>query len=78
MPCWMYVPLLHACILYIYIVYVYLQGVGTAYKISYAYSKDPYCIPIIMSKACIMKTRLFKYIENFTTKKWKLSDEKFW
>ena len=26
----------------------------------------------------ITKTRLFKYIENFTTKKWKLSDEKFW
>ena len=25
----------------------------------------------------ITKTRLFKYIENFTTKKWKLSDEKF-
>ena len=26
----------------------------------------------------ITKTRQFKYIENFTTKKWKLSDEKFW
>ena len=26
----------------------------------------------------ITKTRLFKYIENFTTKKWKFSDEKFW
>ena len=25
----------------------------------------------------ITKTRLFKYIENFTTKKWKLSDENF-
>ena len=24
----------------------------------------------------ITKTRLFKYIENFTTKKWKFSDEK--
>ena len=26
----------------------------------------------------IMKIRLFKYIKNFTTKKWKFSDEKFW
>ena len=26
----------------------------------------------------LTKTRLFKYTENFTTKKWKLSDEKFW
>ena len=26
----------------------------------------------------ITKARLFKYIENFTTKKWKLSSEKFW
>ena len=26
----------------------------------------------------ITKTRLFKYIENFTTKKWKFSDKKFW
>ena len=26
----------------------------------------------------ITKTRLFKYIQNFTTKKWKFSDEKFW
>ena len=26
----------------------------------------------------ITKTRLFKYSENFTTTKWKLSDEKFW
>ena len=26
----------------------------------------------------ITKTRLFKYIENFTTNKWKLSDEKLW
>ena len=25
-----------------------------------------------------MKTRLFKYIETFTTKKWKCSDKKFW
>ena len=24
----------------------------------------------------IMKTRLFKYTENFTTKKWKFSDKK--
>ena len=28
--------------------------------------------------ACITKTRLFKYTENFTTRKWKFSDEKFW
>ena len=26
----------------------------------------------------ITKTRLLKYIENFTTKKWKFSDENFW
>ena len=26
----------------------------------------------------ITKTCLFKYTENFTTKKWKFSDEKFW
>ena len=26
----------------------------------------------------ITKTCLFKYIENFTTKKWKFPDEKFW
>ena len=26
----------------------------------------------------IMKTCLFKYTENFTTKKWKFSDKKFW
>ena len=26
----------------------------------------------------ITKTRLFKYTEFFTTKKWKFSDEKFW
>ena len=26
----------------------------------------------------ITKTRLFKYIENFTTKNWKCSDKKFW
>ena len=26
----------------------------------------------------ITKTRLFKYIKNFITKNWKLSDEKFW
>ena len=26
----------------------------------------------------ITKTRLFKYNENFTTKKWKFSDKKFW
>ena len=27
---------------------------------------------------CITKTRLFKYIENFTSKNWKFSNEKFW
>ena len=27
---------------------------------------------------CITKTRLFKYIENFTAKNWKFSDKKFW
>ena len=26
----------------------------------------------------IMKTRLFKYIENFTSKNWKFSDKKLW
>ena len=26
---------------------------------------------------CVTKTRLFKYIENFTTKKGKFSDKKF-
>ena len=26
----------------------------------------------------IAKTILFKYIENFNTQKWKLSDEKVW
>ena len=26
----------------------------------------------------ITKPRLFKYIENFTTKKWKFSDKKIW
>ena len=26
----------------------------------------------------ITKTRLFKYTENFSTKKWKISDKKFW
>ena len=26
----------------------------------------------------ITKTRLFKYVKNFTTKNWKPSDEKFW
>ena len=26
----------------------------------------------------ITKTRLFKYTENFTTKKWRFSDKKFW
>ena len=34
-------------------------------------SKSPECISIT-------KTCLFKYIENLTTKKWKLSDKKFW
>ena len=29
------------------------------------------------TKSLNKKTRQFKYIENFTTKKWKLSDEKF-
>ena len=29
-------------------------------------------------KYFIMKTGLFKYIENFTTKNWKFSDKKFW
>ena len=27
-------------------------------------------------RRCITKTRLFKYIEKFTTKQWKLSDKK--
>ena len=29
-------------------------------------------------RLCITKTCLFKYNENFTTKKWKFSDKKFW
>ena len=29
-------------------------------------------------KKTITKTRLFKYIENFTSKNWKFSDKKFW
>ena len=33
---------------------------------------------ILVFFVSITKTRLFKYIENFTTKKWKLSDEKLW
>ena len=32
--------------------------------------KDFYLLPL-----CITKTRLFKYIENFTTKNWKFSDK---
>ena len=31
-----------------------------------------------LKQIVITKTRLFNYIENFTTKKWELSDEKFW
>ena len=30
------------------------------------------------TRICITKTRLFKYIENFTTKNWKFSDKKIW
>ena len=30
------------------------------------------------TKKTITKTCLFKYTENFTTKKWKFSDKKFW
>ena len=34
---------------------------------------------VYMDVFSITKTRLFKYIENFTTKKkWKLSDKKIW
>ena len=32
----------------------------------------------IQNQVTIMKTRLFKYTENFTTKNWKFSDKKFW
>ena len=47
-------------------------------KIYQAYAAPPSkvldeCIAVI-----ITKTRLFKCIENFTTKKWKFSDEKLW
>ena len=36
-----------------------------------------YCINVgkLWFKGFIMKTRLFKYIENFTTKNWKLPDK---
>ena len=34
------------------------------------YCKDP--------AQTITKTCLFKYTENFTTKKWKFTDKKFW
>ena len=32
----------------------------------------------LLSSHSITKTRLFKYIENFTTKKGKISDKKIW
>ena len=32
----------------------------------------------ILSVVSITKTRLFKYIENFTSKNWKFSDKKIW
>ena len=32
----------------------------------------------ILQAADITKTQIFKYIENFTTKKGKFSDETFW
>ena len=32
----------------------------------------------LISKLHITKTRLFKYIENFTSKNWKFSDKKLW
>ena len=35
------------------------------------------CI-LIKRSFIITKTRLFKYTENFTTKKWKFLDKKFW
>ena len=42
-----------------------------------------YSLPMIfrqpkLVRKAITKTRLFKYIENFTTNKSKLSGEKFW
>ena len=33
---------------------------------------------MIVTGFIITKTRLFKYTENFTTKKWRFSDKKFW
>ena len=38
--------------------------------------KNMYILAHIFSY--ITKTRLFKYIENFTAKKGKISDKKFW
>ena len=51
-------------------------------KMSIFEEYETYKIPIQHQSPCykrsyIMQTRLFKY-ENFTTKKWKFSDEKFW
>ena len=38
--------------------------------------RDKYTWRTTLEKSCaIMKTRLFKYIENFTTKNWKFSDK---
>ena len=38
---------------------------------------NPCCILVILMEVIITKTRLFKYIESFTTKKGKFSDKKF-
>ena len=34
--------------------------------------------PTYLDLHCITKTRLFKYIENFTSENWKFSDKKLW
>ena len=35
-------------------------------------------VHLLVCDGTIMKTHLFKYIENFTSKKWKISDNKPW
>ena len=48
----------------------------------YGYTEQPKHIPrkqnLLNAVQNITKTCLFKYTENFTIKKWKISDKKFW
>ena len=55
---------------------VFIMFMGTI-----SYSVKRMCKLIWVLFGCslhITKTRLFKYTENFSTKKWKISDKKFW